>query len=87
MDRKKPDPWRYVEGSLKEVIHQHMGVHCSLNDRLIEDIGVDSLDAVELVMVIEEKFEVEIPDNIVEEMITVWDILRALRKHKEENDE
>ena len=40
---------------------------------LVEDLGADSLDIVELVMAIEEQFEVEIPDDEVQKLKTVQD--------------
>ncbi len=40
---------------------------------LVEDLGADSLDLVELVMAIEEEFEVEIPDDEVQKLRTVQD--------------
>lgn len=44
----------------------------------IEDLGADSLDAVELVMKVEEVFEIEIPDGEAEKLKTVQDIYNHL---------
>ena len=43
--------------------------------RFMEDLGADSLDAVELVMAIEEGFDVQIPDDDAEKIVTVRDAL------------
>ena len=43
--------------------------------KIIEDLGADSLDVVELVMALEEKFEVEIPDSDAEKLITINDVV------------
>ena len=43
---------------------------------IIEDLGADSLDVVELVMSIEEEFEIEIPEDAVEGIKTVGDIVK-----------
>ena len=46
-----------------------------LESKIIEDLGADSLDVVELVMALEEKFEVEIPDSYAEKLITINDVV------------
>jgi acyl carrier protein len=40
----------------------------------LNDLGADSLDVVELVMAIEESFDIEIPDEAIEEMRTIGDV-------------
>ena len=45
---------------------------------LINDLGADSLDAVELIMAIEEEYELTIPDEEAEKMRTVGDIVKYL---------
>ena len=47
----------------------------SLDSNFMDDLGADSLDTVELIMNIEEEFEIEIPDDEVEEMHTVKSVL------------
>lgn len=42
---------------------------------IVEDLGADSLDAIDIVMSIEDEFGIEVPDEIVEKMETVNDIL------------
>ena len=48
----------------------------------IEDLGADSLDIVELVMAMEEEFEVEIPDEEAENINTVQDAINYVTTHK-----
>src|SRR2546422_844265 len=48
----------------------------------IEDLGADSLDIVELVMAMEEEFEVEIPDEEAEHIKTVQDAINFINEHK-----
>ncbi len=50
-----------------------------LESRITDDIGVDSLDAVELVMELEEEFGIEIPDEDVEKMIIVEHIVKYIQ--------
>jgi acyl carrier protein len=43
---------------------------------ILDDLGADSLDVVELVMTLEEAFDIEVPDDAVEEMRTIGDVQR-----------
>lgn len=48
--------------------------------RFIDDLGADSLDIVELIMAIEEEFELEIPDEDAERIATVGDAVAYIKK-------
>jgi acyl carrier protein len=48
------------------------------DSRFIEDLGADSLDVVELVMALEEKFDIEIPDEDAEKILTVSDAIKYI---------
>lgn len=48
---------------------------------LLDDLGADSLDVVELVMAIEEEFGIEVPDEDAEKMTTVKDAVEYIDKH------
>lgn len=66
---------------VKEVIIESL--NCSADQvtmeaRLIEDLGADSLDAVELNMAIEDAFGVEIPDTALAELKTVGDLVNHI---------
>jgi len=50
--------------------------------KFVEDLGADSLDVVELVMALEEKFDIEIPDTDAEKIITVKDAMSYIENHK-----
>lgn len=50
--------------------------------KFIDDLGADSLDVVELVMALEEKFEIEIPDEDAEKISTVGDVVAYIEKLK-----
>ena len=47
-----------------------------------DDLGADSLDSVEIVMRLEEAFDIEIPDDAVENVETVGDVVEAIQKVK-----
>lgn len=49
--------------------------------RLAEDLGADSLDAVELMMALELEFDIEIPEDLVDRVSTVGDVLTLLEAH------
>jgi acyl carrier protein len=68
---------------IKELIVEELGVDAgevTPTSNLSEDLGADSLDAVELIMAIEEEFDVEIPDEVASEMKTVQDIISFIEK-------
>ena len=50
--------------------------------KFVEDLGADSLDVVELVMALEEKFDIEIPDTDAQKIITVKDAISYIESHK-----
>ncbi|KAB7887949.1 MULTISPECIES: acyl carrier protein [Poseidonibacter] len=51
------------------------------DSKFIEDLGADSLDVVELVMALEEKFDIEIPDEDAEGILTVSDALKYIENN------
>ena len=63
---------------VKKVIMEQLGVSDSaitLEASFIDDLGADSLDIVELIMALEEEFDIEIPDNDAEKVATVGDVV------------
>jgi acyl carrier protein len=65
-----------VEAKVKSIIAEQLGVEADrieATSSFVEDLGADSLDIVELVMAMEEQFEVEIPDDQAEKIKTVQD--------------
>ena len=48
-----------------------------------DDLGADSLDVVDLVMSLEEEFDIEIPDEAVENIKTVGDIVKYIEEHQD----
>jgi len=70
---------------VKEVIVEQLNVNedeVKLESDFVEDLGADSLDVVELVMALEEKFEIEIPDEAAEKIKTVKDVVDYIEKAK-----
>ena len=74
----------FSEDRVKEIIVEQLGVspeQVKPEGRFIDDLGADSLDTVELIMALEEEFNVEIPDEDAEKMVTVGDALNYLKEH------
>lgn len=73
-----------VEDKVKEIIVDQLGVdekQVKGNAAFIDDLGADSLDTVELVMALEEAFEIEIPDDDAEKIITVQNAVDYIQNH------
>ena len=67
-----------VFDDVRDVVVEQLSVApdaVKLESKIIEDLGADSLDVVELVRALEEKFEVEIPDSDAEKLITINDVV------------
>jgi len=63
-----------VEQQVKEVVVEQLGVNpdeVTPEASFIDDLGADSLDTVELVMALEEKFDIQVPDEDAEKLTTV----------------
>jgi len=72
-----------IMATLKEIIVDKLSVtedQITPESRFIEDLGADSLDVVELIMAIEEKFGIEIPDEDAEKMRSVEDATNYIRE-------
>lgn len=54
----------------------------TLKTNLVEDLGADSLDVVELIMTFEDEFGVTLPDEDVAKMKTVGDVVAYIKNHK-----
>ena len=55
----------------------------TLESHFIDDLGADSLDLVELIMGIEEEFNIEIPDGEAEKVVTVGDVVDYIKDNVE----
>ena len=71
-----------VEDKVKSIISEQLGVEIASvtpSASFTEDLGADSLDAVELIMAIEEAFDIEIPDEEAESMTTPAECVTAIK--------
>ena len=69
---------------IHSIVAEQLGVEradVTKDASILDDLGADSLDVVELVMALEEAFDIEIPDDAVEEIRTIGDIQRFVETH------
>lgn len=70
-----------IFNKLKEIIVEQLGVEeekVTMEATFVDDLSADSLDIVELVMNIEETFNIEIPDEAAEKIVTVEDVVNYI---------
>ena len=72
---------------VKEIIIEQLQVdesEVTLDTNLMKDLSADSLDAVEIIMAIEEEFDIEIPDEEAEKFPLVSDVVKYVEEHCEQ---
>ncbi len=70
---------------VKAALAEHLGADASElkeDTKLVDDLGADSLDLVELTMDLEEKFDLKIPDEDVSKLVDVKSIVNYVTSHK-----
>lgn len=70
---------------VKKMLAEQLGVDENTireDSLLAEDLGADSLDAIDIVMSIEDEFGIEVPDEVIESMSTVADIVKFIEDNK-----
>jgi acyl carrier protein len=73
-----------VAARVKKIVIDHLGVDESKvteTANIIDDLGADSLDTVELVMAFEEEFGCEIPDDVAEKIVTIKDAISYIEQN------
>ena len=70
---------------IREIIAEQLSVDdiekITLETSLTNDLEADSLDAVEIIMALEEEYDIEIPDEVAEEFKTVGDIVKCVEDY------
>jgi len=70
---------------IKSIIVEQLGVEeddVKMDASFVDDLGADSLDIVELIMALEEEFDLEIPDEDAEKIRTVGDAVKYIQDNK-----
>jgi acyl carrier protein len=73
-----------VDQRVKAIVAEQLGVkeeQVTSDASFVDDLGADSLDTVELVMALEEEFEIEIPDEDAEKITTVQQAVDYINEH------
>ncbi|KOA20546.1 acyl carrier protein [Clostridium homopropionicum DSM 5847] len=76
-----------VFNRVKKIIADQLGLDentIKLDSLFVDDLGADSLDVVELIMALEEEFDIEIPDEEAEKVTKVGDVVEYISSHIEE---
>lgn len=69
---------------VKNIVVDQLGVSeddVTMEASFVDDLGADSLDVVELIMALEEEFDIEIPDTDAEKISTVADVVEYVKKN------
>lgn len=69
---------------IKKIIAEQLGVdeeEITMESSFIDDLGADSLDIVELIMALEEEFDIEIPDSEAEKISVVGDVVEYIKNN------
>jgi acyl carrier protein len=71
-----------IEAAIKKIVSEHLDIeYDAVRGSFMDDLGADSLDTVELVMQIEEEFDIEIPDEDSELLKTVEQLVTYLKNN------
>ncbi len=76
-----------ITDRVKKIVIDQLGVDEELvtpNASFTDDLGADSLDAVELVMALEQEFNLEIPDEDAEKLTNIEDTVKYIQEKSEE---
>ena len=79
------DKLKEITEKVKQIISEQLGVEegeVTSSASFVDDLGADSLDTVELVMALEEHFDIEIPDDAAEKITTVKDAIGYIESRK-----
>ena len=67
-----------LQGIIAEVMHVEPE-EITMETSFVDDLGADSLDLFQIVMAIEEEYEIEIPNEVIEKIVTVGDAVEQIR--------
>ena len=74
---------------VKAIINEQLGVNedeITMESNFLEDFGADSLELIDLITALESEFEIEVPEEDIEEIETVSDVVSYLKNHTDLED-
>ncbi len=74
-----------IQEKVVDIVVEQLGLErekVKLSSKFVEDLGADSLDTVELVMALEEEFDVEIPDDKAEKITTIQEAVDFIETNR-----
>ena len=74
-----------VYETIRTIIAEHLGINeskISLDTSINEDLEIDSLDAVEIIMAIEDAFSIEVDEEAIEQFTTVREMVEYVEAHQ-----
>ena len=69
---------------VKRIINEQLGIsedEITLDSNFLEDLGADSLELIDLIMALESEFDLEVPEEDIEEIETVGDVVDYIKNH------
>ena len=70
---------------IKEILAEQLDIEnaesITLDSLLVEDLGADSLDSIDIVMSVEDEFKLEVPEEVIEAMTSVADIVNYIENN------
>lgn len=73
-----------IESKIINIVTEQLSLRdddVKADSRFVDDLGADSLDIVELIMEMEEEFDIEIPDEDIEKIVTVQNVIDYISRH------
>lgn len=70
--------------NVKRIINEQLGINedeISMDSNFLEDLGADSLELIDLIMALESEFDLEVPEEDIEEIETVGDVVSYIKEH------
>ena len=74
---------------VKTIINEQLGINeadITMESNFLEDFGADSLELIDLIMALESEFEIEVPEEDIEEIETVQDVVSYVKNHTDLED-
>lgn len=74
---------------VKTIINEQLGINeddINIESNFLEDFGADSLELIDLIMALESEFDIEVPEEDIEEIETVGDVVSYLKNHTDLED-